>query len=113
MFYNKYLLTMKYVLSPTQIDKILKSFWDQHFDGALVGKINLSGEKWSGVIKDGDEGPLLLIGRPVGREDMMWYSNGQYFKGKWDLFGMSTYDFNKSLARYVNTNYGLNVTDII
>jgi hypothetical protein len=104
---------MKYVLNPTQIDKILKPFWDQHFDGAIVGKINLSGEKWSGVIKDGDEGPMLLIGRPMGREDMMWYSNGHYFKHKWDLFGMTPHDFNKSLARYVNTNYGLNVTDII
>ena len=46
---------MKYVFSPTQIDKLLKPFWDQHFDGAIVGKINLSGEMWSGVIKDTDE----------------------------------------------------------
>jgi hypothetical protein len=56
---------------------------------------------------------MLLIGRPVGREDMMWYSNGHYFKHKWDLFGMTPHDFNKSLGRYVDTNYGLNVTDII
>jgi len=91
----------------------MKPFWDEHFDGAIVGKINLSGEKWSGVIKDGDEGPMLLIGRPVGREDMMWYSNGQYFKGKWDLFGMSTYDFNSAMVRYVNSKYGLDISDVI
>jgi len=113
LFYNKYLLTMKYVLSPTQIDKILKTFWDQELGGAKVGKINLSGEMWGGLIKKTEDGPLLIIGRPVGREDMMWYSNGHHFNGKWDLFGMTSYDFNKSLGRYVNKNYGLDVGDII
>ena len=104
---------MKYVLNTAQIDKLLKPFWDQHFDGTEVRKIDVSGEMWSGVVKDTDEGPTLLIGRPIGREDMMWYSNGHYFKYKWDLFGMTPNDFNKSLGRYVKTNYGLNVTDII
>jgi hypothetical protein len=104
---------MKYVLSPTQIDKILKTFWDQELGGAKVGKINLSGEMWGGLIKKTEDGPLLIIGRPVGREDMMWYSNGHHFNGKWDLFGMTSYDFNKSLGRYVNKNYGLDVGDII
>ena len=104
---------MNYVLKPSQIDKIMKPFWDQHFDGTEVRKIDVSGEMWSGVVKDTDEGPTLLIGRPVGREDMMWYSNGHYFKYKWDLFGISPQEFNKSLSRYVKDNYGLGVTDII
>ena len=106
-------IIMKYVLNSTQIDKLLKPFWDEHFDGSIVGTINLSGEKWSGVIRDTDEGPTLLIGRPVGREGMMWYSNGYYFNGKWDLFSMTPNDFNTAMARYVNTNYGLNIKDII
>ena len=104
---------MKYVLNPTQIDKLLKPFWDKELADAKVGKINLSGEMWNGLIKQTEDGPLLIVGRPVGREDMMWYSNGHHFNGKWDLFGMTPYDFNKSLSRYVKTNYGLNVTDII
>ena len=105
---------MEYILNSKQIDKLLKPFWDEHFDGSEVGEINLSsGEKWSGVIKDTNEGPILLIGRPVGRESMMWYSNGDYFKGKWGLFSMTPTEFNNAMVRYVNTNYGLNVTDII
>ena len=104
---------MKYVLNSTQIDKLLKPFWDEHFDGSIVGTINLSGEKWSGVIRDTDEGPTLLIGQPVGRNDTMWYSNGDYFSGKWSLFSMTPSDFNTAMARYVNINYGLNIKDII
>lgn len=104
---------MKYVLNPTQIDKLLKPFWDQELGGAKAGKINLSGEMWGGLIKKTEDGPILIIGRPVGREDMMWYSNGHHFNGKWDLFGMTPNDFNKSLGRYVNKNYGLDVGDII
>jgi len=104
---------MNYVLNTKQIDKLIKPFWDEHFDGSKVGTINLSGEKWSGVIRDTDEGPTLLIGRPVGREGMMWYSNGYYFNGKWNLFSMTPSDFNTAMARYVNDKFGLDVTEII
>ena len=104
---------MEYILNSKQIDKLLKPFWDENFDGSEVGEINLSGDKWSGVIKDTDEGPVLLIGRPVGRTNPMWYSNGDYFKGKWGLFSMTPTEFNNAMVRYVNDNYGLNVTDII
>ena len=105
---------MNYILKPSQIDKIMKPFWDKSFDGAKIREINLSGEMWSGIVKVDDElGLTLLVGRPVGREDMMWYSNGHYFSRKWDLFGISPQEFNKSLSRYVKDNYGLDVTDII
>lgn len=105
---------MEYVLSSTQIDKILKPFWDQEFEGAKVRNIDLSGEKWTGVVKVDDElGLTLLIGRPVDRRDMKWFSNGHYFTNKWDLFGMTPKDFNESMARYVNDNFGLDVTDVL
>ena len=105
---------MNYVLTSSQIDKLLKPFWDQEFEGAKVRNIELSGEMWSGVVKVDDVvGLNLLIGRPVGREDMMWYSNGHHFKYKWDLFGISPDEFNKSLSRYVKDNYGLDAKDII
>jgi len=105
---------MKYVLNSTQIDKLIKPFWDEHFDGTKVGEIkNSYGDMWLGIIKDTDEGPTLLIGRPVGREDIKWYSNGNYFNGKWDLFSMTPSDFNSAMVRYVNDKFGLNVTDVI
>jgi hypothetical protein len=104
---------MEYILNSKQIDKILKPFWDEHFDGSEVGEINLSGDKWTGVIKDTNEGPTALIGQPVGRRDTMWYSNGEYFNGKWGIFSMTPGDFNNAMVRYVNDNYGLNITDII
>ena len=106
-------MNMKYVLNSKQTDKLMKPFWDEHFDGSIVGDINLSGNKWSGVIKDTDEGPILLIGRPVNRGGKMWYSNGEYFRGKWGLFSMTPNDFNDAMSRYVNTKHGLNVTEII
>ena len=107
-------MIMKYVLNYKQIDKLMKPFWDEHFDGSKVGEIkNSYGDMWSGIIKDTDEGPILLIGHPVGKEDIKWYSNGKYFSGKWSLFSMTPSDFNTAMVRYVNDNYGLNVTDVI
>jgi hypothetical protein len=104
---------MNYVLNTKQTDKLMKPFWDEYFDGSVVGDIDLTGDKWSGIIKDTDEGPLLLIGRPVNRGGTMWYSNGKYFSGKWSLFSMTPNDFNDAMARYVNNNYGLNVTEVM
>lgn len=104
---------MEYILNSKQIDKLLKPFWDEHFGGSKFGKINLSGKEWLGVVKDTDEGSTLLIGGPVDRNDTMWYSNGDYFKGKWSLFSMTPMEFNNAMGRYVNTNYGLNITGII
>ena len=105
---------MKYILNSKQIDKLLKPFWDEIFYGSKFGEFKSSyGDKWSGIIKDTDEGPILLIGNPVGKEDKKWYSNGQYFRGRWGLFSMTPSDFNTAMARYVNINYGLNIKDII
>jgi hypothetical protein len=105
---------MNYVLNTKQIDKLLKPLWDESFYGSKVGEFKSSyGDKWSGIIKDTDEGPILLIGHRVGKEDMGWYSNGKYFQGKWSLFSMTPSDFNKAMVRYVNDKFGLNVTEVI
>ena len=107
-------MIMKYILNSTQIDKLMKPFWDQSFHGSKVGKIKTSyGDDWSGVFKDTDEGPILLIGHPVGKEGSMWYSNGDYFQGKWSLFSMTPNEFNNAMVRYVNDKFGLDITDVI
>jgi len=107
-------MIMKYVLNSTQIDKLMKPFWDEHFDGTKVGEIkNSYGDTWSGIIKDTDEEPILLIGHPLGRKDIKWYTNGNYFSGKWSLFSMTPSDFNSAMVRYVNSKYGLDISDVI
>jgi len=95
---------MEYVFSPEQIDMLLKSFLDYHFDGTTIGNI----ENWFGIIKNND----ILVGKP-NDETEFWYTDGSYFNGYWNLFNMNSKDFNQAVRRYVNKRYGFEIKNIM
>lgn len=105
---------MEYILNPNQIDKLMKPYWDMHFDNSHIGEIRLSGEKWQGLIKKDSDGlSYMLLGHPKGREDMMWYNDGPRFDGGEKLFSISRYDFNQSMKRYVKNRFDVEANDIM
>ena len=95
---------MEYVFSPEQIDILLKSFLDYHFDGATIGNI----DNWFGVIKNNK----ILVGKPDAAT-LYWYTDGSYFNGYWNLFNMDSNDFNEAIRRYVNKRYGFEIKNIM
>jgi hypothetical protein len=105
---------MDYILNPRQIDKLMKPYWDIHFNDAYFGKINLSGEDWVGLIKKDSKGiPELLLGHPKNREEMMWYCDGPTFNGGHTLFSIRRSEFNQSMKRYVKDRFNITTKDIM
>jgi hypothetical protein len=95
---------MDYTISPKQLDKIIKPFFDKEFKDAKWGEHSdtFGSDTWYGFInQDG----VLLVGYPSHDTDT-YYTNGQYFSNMWDLFSVKAPDFNESLGRYINKNYG-------
>jgi hypothetical protein len=42
----------------------------------------------------------------------MWFSNGEYFDGGWDMFNIPTYEFNMSMLRYIEKRFGVSPSSI-
>ena len=94
---------MKYSVTDEQLDRLMKSYWDSKFSGAEVGVIEnyVEDNDWYGISK----GRLLLVGKPIDAISC-WYSNGEYFGGGWNMFGINPMEFNESMLRYVKDNFG-------
>jgi len=94
---------MNYSVTEEQLDRLMKSYWDDKFSGAEVGVIEnyVEDNDWYGISK----GRLLLVGKPIDAISC-WYSNGEYFGGGWNMFGINPMEFNESMLRYVKDNFG-------
>ena len=102
---------MNYSVTEEQLDRLMKSYWDDKFNGVEFGKIkNYSGsEDWYGIKR----GRFLIIGKPVKSVDC-WFSNGEYFGGGWGMFGIEPPEFNESMLRYIkNTFYPISIECIM
>jgi hypothetical protein len=94
---------MNYSVTEEQLDRLMKSYWDDKFDGAEIGVIEnyVEDNDWYGIRK----GKLLLVGKPI-KSVGCWYSNGEYFGGGWSMFGIEAPEFNEAMLRYVQDNFG-------
>jgi len=95
---------MEYNITPEQLDKVIKPFFDKEFKHAKWGEHNDSygGGEWFGVINQDD---VMLVGHPSHDSDM-YFTNGEYFNNMWDLFSVKPQEFNESMGRYIKKKYG-------
>lgn len=94
---------MDYKITESQLDRILKPFFDKEFEGSEWGKYNdqYGGGKWYGYVnQDG----VILAGHP-SHDDSILFTNGQHFTNMWDLFSISPQDFNEAIGRYIKMRY--------
>lgn len=102
---------MDYKITESQLDKVLKPFFDKEFKHAEWSEYNDSygGGKWYGYVnQDG----IILAGHP-SHDDSILFTNGQHFSNMWDLFSVDPNDFNKSLLRYIEKKYGKTFNKVI
>jgi len=104
---------MKIVVSENQINRIIKKYLDGVFEKSYFGNFKDDSNEWEGFLinSDGPEGYTTIVGRPVW--DDHWYSNGHYFMGMWDIFGLSPVEFNEILSSYIRDRYNIEMGVIL
>lgn len=102
---------MDYSISPDQLDKLLKPFFDKEFKHAEWGEYNdqYGGGKWYGIVnQDG----VLLVGHP-SHDNVILFTNGNHFTNMWDFFSVDYKDFNEAIGRYVKKKYNVSYDRIL
>lgn len=101
---------MDYIITPEQLDKMTKPFFDMEFKGAEWGE-HLSNDnmKWYGVINQDN---VLLVGHPEYDSDN-YYTNGHHFSNMWKFFGIEPNEFTQSMGRYIKKKYGVDFKSIM
>lgn len=104
-----YLSYMKYIITESQIEKILKKYFDGVFNDAefKVHKMD-SDDNWKGFVKD----DVFLVGYPID-DNSFWYTNGQYFNPMWDMFGIDVREFNTYMGEYLENRYNIEINHIM
>ena len=95
---------MDYSISPEQLDKLIKPFFDKEFKHAKWGEHSDSygGGTWYGFINQDD---VLLVGYPSHDSDT-YFTNGQHFSDMWQFFSIDGKEFNEAMGRYLKKKYG-------
>jgi hypothetical protein len=107
---------MNYILTEKQIDKIMKPFWDYHFnDSNFVEDIKGSDDwrDWSGFIKKLPNGHKILLVGFIKSSPDMWYSDGSYFYNSKNMFNLTPHEFHNSMKRYLKNKFGFNIDKIM
>lgn len=100
---------MNNIITEDQIDKVIKPYWDLHFDDSELTEY----DSWSGLFKKSpNRNAVLLVGYPSNNA-AIWYINGEYFNGGWHMFNIQPNEFNKSMVRYINNRFKINIRYIL
>lgn len=94
---------MDYIITPEQLDKITKPFFDKEFKDAKWGEqVQGTHDVWYGLINQDD---VLLVGHPSFNVDN-YYTNGHHFENMWHYFSVNPRQFSQSIGRYIKKKYG-------
>lgn len=100
------------------IDKLMNPYWDEKFNDSYLGDFCGEGEGWSDdwygiLMKKHDGSEKLIVGHMSGDNDGSWFYDGTMFDGGEKLFSLCIRDFNKSMVRYINEKYNLEVKSVL
>jgi hypothetical protein len=93
---------MKYVITPEQLDKVTKSFFDKVFEHTKWSDTEFDGDTWQGFINQNGE---FLVGHPE-HDNTTYFTDGRYFSNMWDFFSIDSKEFTDAMGRYLKKTYG-------
>lgn len=101
-------------MTESQIDKLMKRYWDFHFDNSYLTKYKTPyGSIWYSIVKEQNNEIVMLVGKPTDDEsNKTWFSDGTYFINGWRVFSIEPKEFNESMRRYIIRKFNINPTDI-
>ena len=97
------------------IDKIMKPYWDDSFKDSHLTEFSFDKPaSWNGLVINRPNGSeKLIVGNAGGDSDEIWYYDGNMFSGHNKLFNLEILDFNRSMVRYLNRKYNLEIKVVI
>jgi len=95
---------MEYTITPEQLDKIMKPYFDKLFKDAKWSEkyIGGYGETWFGLFNQDGE---MMVGHPE-HDSSTYYTDGTYFSNMWELFSIDYKEFTDAMGRYIKKKYG-------
>ena len=93
---------MKYVITPEQLDKVMRPYFDKVFKHAKWSDAELDGQSWYGFFNQDGE---MLVGHPE-YDSSTYFTDGVYFNNMWDLFSIDAKEFTDAMGRYLKNKYG-------
>jgi hypothetical protein len=97
-------------MTRTQLDKVMKPYWDLQFGNIELKFFDVSESRWFGFRIDDS----IICGCP--EEDIAsgdWYYSLPYFKGGMELFDLTPSEFLQAMRRYLNETYNLEIKRIM
>lgn len=100
------------------IDKLMKPYWDEKFKDSYLSDFCGKGEGWSDdwygiIMKRPDGSEKLIVGHESGDDNNMWFYDGSMFDGGEKLFNLGIGEFNRTMVRYINEKYNLEVKSVL
>ena len=97
------------------IDKLMKPYWDEKFKDSYLSDFTYETEgTWNGlVVKRPDGTDKLIVGHMLGDDNNMWFYDGSMFDGGEKLFNLGIGEFNRTMVRYINEKYNLEVKSVL
>jgi hypothetical protein len=85
------------------MNKRINKYFDWKFENGIVdtrpyGTRDLD---WTGIWID----DFLVVGYPENNSSEEWFSNGPYFSGGADLFGVTYREFYNAMTMFLNSKY--------
>lgn len=70
--------------------------------------------EWTGFwVNEGGEDDTLLVGKPFQDSETFWYTNGKFFEGYPEMFGVEYPIFFEAIARFIKKEFKIDVNPIL
>jgi hypothetical protein len=100
------------------IDRMTKPYWDEKFNDSYIGEHDGKSQGWTDdwygiIMKRPDGSEKLIVGHMSGDDNNMWFYDGSMFDGGEKLFNLGIGEFNRTMVRYINKKYNLEVKSVL
>jgi hypothetical protein len=89
------------------MNRRINKYFDWKFENGVMDTkpYGTRGFNWTGIWIDN----VLVVGYPENDITGTWFSNGTYFGGGADLFGVTYLEFYKAMKMYLNLRYHIKI----
>ncbi len=98
-----------------QIDKIMKPYWIEKFNGCELyeSPLDSSSDIWYGLHNQKGEMVIGTIKNAPHYDEDVWYYDGIFFDKQYSFFDLTISEFNRAMSRYLTNTYNLKIKELM